>query len=143
MVVYLVLLALKKGLMTHSLTRQIYIGSFTKIAARGAALVATALPVAASAQQLQEYGESLLGQLGTIVSLLIPIVFALILLAFFWGLAKFVFSGAPEGKEDGKNLMLWSVIALFVAASIWGIVNLLQGIFGTTDQNVTVPEVNL
>ncbi|GIW68114.1 MAG: hypothetical protein KatS3mg099_062 [Candidatus Parcubacteria bacterium] len=85
---------------------------------------------------------TILNGIGSLVRLLIPIVFALILLAFFWGLAKFVFSGAPEGKEDGKNLMLWSVIALFVAASIWGIVNVLQGLFGIEDvQSVDAPTV--
>ncbi len=78
--------------------------------------------------------DQLVKGVGTIVDSLIPVVFALILLAFFWGLAKFVFGVGKEGKDEGKNIMLWSVIALFVAASIWGIVNVMQGLFGITDK---------
>ena len=58
-----------------------------------------------------------------IVNLAIPIVFAIALLAFFWGLAKFINnSGSEEKKAEGKNLMIWGVLALFIMASIWGIV---------------------
>jgi hypothetical protein len=80
--------------------------------------------------------------IGKIVNLLLPIVFALILLAFFWGLAQFVFSGAKDAQDKGKHLMLWSVIALFIAASIWGIVNILQSLFGVDDvESINAPSV--
>jgi hypothetical protein len=82
--------------------------------------------------------------IGQIVESLIPVVFALILLAFFWGLANFVFREAKEGKESGQKLMIWSVIALFVAASIWGIVSLMKSLFGIDDKStVSVPTVPL
>jgi hypothetical protein len=128
--------------MLHNLTQKDPHKLLVSAAVRGGAALVALMPLAASAQKLGEYGTTFLESLGGILELLIPIVFALILLAFFWGLAKFVF-GASEAKESGKSLMLWSVIALFIAASIWGIVNLLQGLFGATDQSVTVPNVNL
>ena len=60
-------------------------------------------------------------------NLLIPIVFALALLYFFWGLATYILSsGDPEKKEEGRNKMVWGIVALFVMASIWGLVNFLQ-----------------
>ena len=68
------------------------------------------------------------------VGILIPIAFALILLFFFWGLAKYVL-GDAEDKEKAKNLMIWGVIALFVAASIWGLVAFLQQVFGVSDKD--------
>jgi len=67
-----------------------------------------------------------------IVDILTAIAFALILLAFLWGLAKYVFQADQEGARDqGKRIMIGGIIALFVAASIWGIVSFLQGeLFG-------------
>jgi len=69
---------------------------------------------------------NVLGLVGTsqvIINMAIPIVFAIALLAFFWGLAKFINnSGSEEKKAEGKNLMIWGVLALFIMASIWGIV---------------------
>lgn len=68
--------------------------------------------------------------LGTIINPLIPVVFGLALIAFFWGLARYLFSGLGEKDLQGaKNLMLWGVIALTVMLSIWGVVSLIQNIF--------------
>lgn len=59
----------------------------------------------------------------TWVGTLIPIVFALCLLVFIWGLVTFIASsGNEEARTQGKQRMLWGIIALFVAASIWGVV---------------------
>jgi hypothetical protein len=52
----------------------------------------------------------------------------LALLVFFYGLMKFIFAGA-NGKVEGKNFMIWGVIALFVMVSVWGIVRFLQNEF--------------
>lgn len=58
---------------------------------------------------------------------LIPLVFALILAAFFWGLARYVYQAdSDQARSQGKRIMLGGVIALFVAASIWGIVDFIQ-----------------
>ncbi len=58
-------------------------------------------------------------------SYLVPAVFALAFLLFIWGMFKFFFlSGAnEEGRDQGKSLMLWGVIAFVMMVSIWGLVN--------------------
>jgi len=57
------------------------------------------------------------------VDLATPAIAGLALLAFFWGLAKFIFSaGDEEKRSEGKKIMIWGIIALFVMVSIWGIV---------------------
>jgi len=89
------------------------------------ALSAIALPVFAYAQLGNV--ENIATSIGNIINLLIPIVFALALLYFFWGLATYILSsGDPEKKEEGRNKMIWGIVALFVMASIWGLVNFLQ-----------------
>jgi len=70
---------------------------------------------------------TLVGQLGSIVSSLIPIMTGIAILAFFWGLAKYVFAAGDESrKAEGKNIMLWGGIALFVMFSIYGIIRTVQ-----------------
>jgi len=66
-----------------------------------------------------------------ITSTLIPLAFALCLLYFFWGVAKYIKDGAGSDKaaEEGKRIMTWGVIGLFVAFSIWGIIKFIQGEF--------------
>lgn len=84
------------------------------------AIGAMALPLVSFAQELSGI-ETLILSIGRIVNLAIPIVFALALLVFFWGLVKYIWGGA-EDKDKAKNLMIWGVVALFVMAAIWGLV---------------------
>lgn len=53
-------------------------------------------------------------------------LYMLALAAFFWGIALFIFNTDDDKKRaEGKSWMMWSVIALFVMFSIWGIVGLI------------------
>lgn len=63
---------------------------------------------------------------------LVPLVFALALIAFLWGIFQyFIAGGADEEKRDkGKQLAVWGLIGFFVMVSVWGIVNLMVGTFG-------------
>lgn len=95
------------------------------------------LPLVAGAQGIQNIETNIVGPIGKIVGLLIPIVFALALLYFFWGLASYILSAEHE-KEVAKKRMLWGVIALFVMASVWGLVRFIQTNLGVTN-NADVP----
>lgn len=77
-------------------------------------------PVIASAQALGGI-HRLLNSVGDLVRIATPIVIAIGLLVFLWGLVRFIFAGA-EAKEEGKTLMIWGIVALFVMVSVWGIV---------------------
>ena len=60
------------------------------------------------------------------------IVMGLALLAFFWGLAKFIFAvgGDEKAVGAGKTLMLWGVIALFIMVCVVGILAFFEEAFG-------------
>lgn len=111
-----------------------------RVAAFFSVLGASTLPLLAYAQDdAFETANSVADSLIEIVNALIIAAFGLILLAFFWGLAKYIFGGADE-KSNGKSLMFWGVIALAVAASVWGIKSVLVTTFGIgTDTSVTIP----
>lgn len=92
-------------------------------------------PTLAFAQGLTNL-EILLKSFGRLISLALPIVIALALLAFFWGLVKFLFAGADEAKQAGKRLMIWGIVALFVMVSVWGLVRFIGTALNiTAEQN--------
>jgi hypothetical protein len=74
-----------------------------------------------------------------IIQILIPIAFALAVLFFFWGIARYIWYLGKE-KESGKQIMIWGVIAIFVMSSIWGIVSFIGGLFWL-DPNAVTPHV--
>ena len=82
--------------------------------------------------------ENLIRRAGRILTtLVIPIVFTLALLFFFWGVAKYIRS-AGEEKEEGKKIMIWGVVGIAVMASIWGLVAWLQVEFLGTAQGSNI-----
>ena len=63
-----------------------------------------------------------------VTSTLIPLAFALCLFYFFWGMAKYIREGAVsnDAAKEGKNIMVWGVVGIFVAFSVWGIIKFIQ-----------------
>lgn len=63
---------------------------------------------------------------------LIPLVFAVATVFFVWGAVKFFIINADEEakREQGKQFMIWSIIALAVMLSVWGLVGILGSTFG-------------
>lgn len=84
---------------------------------------------------------NLIQSVRNIIDILIPLVAALALLYFFWGLAQFILNSAdPEAQTAGKNRMIWGIVALFVIVSVWGLVRWLGDAVGinpsNADQNI-------
>lgn len=73
----------------------------------------------------------LLQDFGALINPTIGVLVAIGLLVFLWGLVKFIFrvGGDEKAVEDGKRLMLWGLVALFVMVSVWGIVAFLEDAF--------------
>src|SRR3990167_5698730 len=99
-------------------------------------------PAFAFAQTLGNI-EILVKSIGNLVGLALPIVVAIALLAFFWGLVKYIFAqGNEESKADAKKIMLWGIIALFVMVAVWGLVQFIGNALGIQQgQTITVPTV--
>ena len=91
-------------------------------------LAVFALPLVTHAQTI----ELLLIRAGFWVNRATPILAGLALLVFFWGMVKFIFNaGDEEKRKQGKMVMGWGIIALFVVVSIWGIVRFISYSVGT------------
>jgi hypothetical protein len=75
----------------------------------------------------QDFGDVVMIVVNLIRSV-IPVIIAFAVIAFFWGMLKFMrsLSGDTKGIESGKSFMIWGLIALFVLFSVWGILGLLS-----------------
>jgi hypothetical protein len=101
-----------------------------------------AVPMVVSAQglfgeneDLADSGESILTFIN---SYLVPLIFALALLFFLWGVLKaFVIKGDEDSRSEGKQYMVWAIVGLVVMVSLWGIVNLLSGALGLDEETIT------
>ncbi len=101
-------------------------------------------PVLAFAQNLGNLS-TLVSQFGDIIEKVIPIVFAIAIIYFFWGLVVFLrAAGDPKAQEAGRNQMIWGVVAIAVMLSVYGLVYWLQQNLGVTNNNtINPPTVNI
>jgi len=75
--------------------------------------------------------KTLLRDFKSVLDLIVPIVFALALIFFFYGIAQFIRSaGDTKTLESGKNKMVWGIVGLFVMVSILGIIRYLGDSIG-------------
>jgi len=107
------------------------------------------LPVVSFAAEVEEKTVNpllvLVGNMANVLKVLIPFVFGLGLLFFFWGVAIYVFqAGNEDAKKEAKRIMLGGIIALFVMSAIWGIVKFMADVVGIgVGGNFNPPSINL
>lgn len=98
-----------------------------------------ALPSIVFAQTLFNIIELVMG----LINALIPVIIALAVLFFLWGLVGYILkSDNQEARTGAKNRMFWGVIIIFVMVSIWGLVNLIDATLGLDDEVPTLPGVD-
>lgn len=73
---------------------------------------------------------------------------SLAVVAFFWGIVQFIWAARQgsdgDGIKNGKQFMLWGLIALFVMFSVWGIITFVQDVFQIRGQtSITIPNIQL
>ncbi len=71
---------------------------------------------------------------------IIPLLFAVAIIAFIWGVIQYVINPASSTKrEEGGKYMLWGIVALFVMISVWGLVGILTNTFFPGADNSVMP----
>ena len=94
-----------------------------------------------------DFGEvsTFIGKISSFINnTLIPLVFALALLIFLWGMFKFFIMGGGDAasREEGQQLMLWAIIGFVVMISVFGIVNMIANGLGFKDEGIeNIPNV--
>lgn len=82
--------------------------------------------------------QSLIVSIGNIISLIIPILIGVAMVAFFWGLILYI-KGAGKSASEGKSIMIAGLTALFIMVSVWGIIRFFQSaLLGSTSTPQTI-----
>ncbi len=80
------------------------------------------LPALSFAAPLQGINDIFVA-VGGLIKLASPMAFALCLLYFFYGIATYILRAGDEKKaKEGKSIMVYGTIAMFVVVSIFGII---------------------
>ncbi len=89
--------------------------------------------------------ENLARSFTRVMNILIPAFFALAVIYFFYGMAKYILSaGDPKKAAEGKSIMIYGVIAIAVMASLYGLIAWLQSLVGLTNTNsVQLPTIDV
>jgi Na+/proline symporter len=89
-------------------------------------------------------GQEVLGIVEQLINIIIPIIVALGVLFFFWGVIQYVTAKDEEKKKEARSTMISGIVGLFVIVALWGIIALISNTFnigiGGSGANV-IPEV--
>lgn len=109
-----------------------------KTALISAALFAAPLFAFAQTTNLQ----SLIQQAGALLNQLIPLLIAVAVVIFFWGLIQYIRSSGEGDHKKGQSIMIAGIVSLFVMVSVWGLVRFLQSTLGINGgQGVEIPQI--
>lgn len=80
------------------------------------------------------------GLLNVVFPIIVALLSALAVLFFVWGVVVFIAQTDNEqARAEGKQRMIWGIVALFVLVSVWGLVILLQDLTGADGAGITPP----
>ena len=91
--------------------------------------------------------DGILDAFSGVIGNLVIVLAGIALVVFIWGVIKMLLgmsAGDADAVKNGKKHIVWGIIALFVMLSVWGIVALLDTMFGVGvgSQPVFSPAVN-
>ncbi|OGC86499.1 hypothetical protein A2949_02625 [Candidatus Adlerbacteria bacterium RIFCSPLOWO2_01_FULL_54_21b] len=79
---------------------------------------------------------------GDVANRLIPLLIAVALVVFFWGLVLYIWGGGGEKAPKAKDVMVAGLLGLFVMVSVWGIIRIAQNTFGVNNNQIpNIPQV--
>jgi ABC-type thiamin/hydroxymethylpyrimidine transport system permease subunit len=80
-------------------------------------------------------------KINQLLTIVVPILIALAVVYFIWGVITYVLSSDEEAKTQGRNRIIYGIIGLAVIVAVWGLVKILTNTFGVSDvsQTITLP----
>ena len=69
-------------------------------------------------------------RISVLINSAIPVLVALGVAYFIFGVISYAIAKDDEGKTAGRSAMIMGLIALLVIVSIWGLVNVIKNTFG-------------
>ena len=84
---------------------------------------------------------SFICKIGDILNTIVPILIALGVIIFIYGVLIYVIASDEEAKSAGRDKIIFGIIGLAVIIGLWGLVRILTNTFGVDNagQNITYP----
>ncbi len=112
--------------------RKRIISAVTAIGALGLPFVALAQGIVSTTPQQGIIG--LISFANTALNDVMVLMITLAIVVFFWGLVRYIISDG-ESRAQGLQTIFYSIVAIFIMVSIWGVIHLLQATFGVNNSN--------
>jgi len=86
--------------------------------------------------------QGLLCKFNEILGAVLPVLIALGVVYFVWGVITYVIQSDEEAKKAGRNRIIYGIIGLAVIIGVWGLVRILTNTFQLSNrQNIDFPTV--
>jgi hypothetical protein len=73
--------------------------------------------------------QGILCKIGEILNAIIPVLIALGIVYFVWGVVTYVIASDEEAKSAGRNRIIFGIIGLVVIVGMWGLVGIVTKTF--------------
>jgi len=84
--------------------------------------------------------QGLLCKFSELLNAVLPVLIALGVVYFVWGVVSFVISDDEEAKTAGRNRIVFGIIGLAVIIGVWGLVAIVRNTFGLNNvQQINLP----
>ena len=107
-----------------------------------APVVALAQPVVGNCSSARGTLIGVICEVNKIIGVIVPVLIALGVVYFIWGVISYVIGTDAETKSSALNKIIYGIIGLVVIVGVWGLVAILRNTFGLTNrQNIEFPTV--
>ncbi len=78
-----------------------------------------------------------------ILNSIIPVLVALGIVYFVWGVVQYVIGDEGEAKKKGRDHIMYGIIGLAVIVGLWGLVNIIVNTFGIAGNTPPLPSAGI
>jgi mannose/fructose/N-acetylgalactosamine-specific phosphotransferase system component IID len=90
---------------------------------------------------IQSFGDALC-RISQILGAVVPVLIALAVVYFVWGVVSFMISADEEQKTKGREKIIYGIVGFAVIIGLWGLVHILTNTFGLSNySNINLPTV--
>ena len=73
--------------------------------------------------------DSLFMRINQLLSYVLPLLIAVAVIYFVWGVVQFIASSDEEAKKNGRGKIIKGLIGLFIIVAFWGIIGIVMKTF--------------
>lgn len=86
--------------------------------------------------------QSLICKFNELLGAILPLLIAIGVVYFVWGVITYVVGSDEESKKKGREKMIYGIIGLVVIVGMWGLVRIVTNTFGLNNTaNINYPTV--